>query len=197
MTDIEIRPDPDLYPGPRDPLPPLPGPPPRLLPLQRPGFRPHHPPGPGAPGPDAGPARGRKTAPHLHPARGLAEAAPDRKPRSRRGRVPDSPALWLAERSPQAGFQPSFDTFPLRVAINRPERPLCFLAARFYGVGRYTDPERLTQTLRSGLGTGKAYGFGMLIPLPVPDPTDPAVLQFQAEVTHLHDSGFPRPGQTA
>ena len=40
--------------------------------------------------------------------------------------------------------------------------PLSLLSVRFEGVLAVTDPERFTQTLAAGIGSGKAFGFGLL-----------------------------------
>jgi CRISPR system Cascade subunit CasE len=44
---------------------------------------------------------------------------------------------------------------------------LSFLAVRFDGILQVTDPERFAETLRKGIGPGKAFGFGLLSVAPV------------------------------
>lgn len=40
--------------------------------------------------------------------------------------------------------------------------PMHFVGVDFEGVLRVTDPEQFTQTVRGGIGRGKAFGFGLL-----------------------------------
>ncbi len=42
------------------------------------------------------------------------------------------------------------------------DKPMTFGAATFEGVLEVTDAEKFRESLKQGIGTGKAYGFGLL-----------------------------------
>jgi len=44
---------------------------------------------------------------------------------------------------------------------------MTFGAATFEGILEVTDAEKFRQSLKQGIGTGKAYGFGLLSVAPV------------------------------
>ncbi len=41
-------------------------------------------------------------------------------------------------------------------------KPMTFGAVTFEGILEVTDAEKFRESLRQGIGTGKAYGFGLL-----------------------------------
>ena len=47
------------------------------------------------------------------------------------------------------------------------DKPMTFGAATFEGILEVTDAEKFRQSLKQGIGTGKAYGFGLLSVAPV------------------------------
>jgi CRISPR system Cascade subunit CasE len=75
---------------------------------------------------------------------------------------------WLERKGEQGGFQPLsvHASNEARVGgfIRRTDKPhkLNLLAVQFDGLLRVTDPERLWETVRSGIGSGKGLGFGLL-----------------------------------
>jgi CRISPR system Cascade subunit CasE len=86
---------------------------------------------------------------------------------------------WLARKGEQGGFQvlsvqanpdvPNARVQPMERVLGHRERGgderrrrMTFGSALFEGVLRVTDVERFRATLESGIGSGKAYGFGLL-----------------------------------
>jgi CRISPR system Cascade subunit CasE len=84
--------------------------------------------------------------------------------------------VWLARKAEQGGFElvtvqaapaepnaivPDIAVAPAGRVISR-QRQLTFGAVVFEGRLRITDPERFRATLASGIGSAKAYGFGLL-----------------------------------
>ena len=82
---------------------------------------------------------------------------------------------WLHRRAELAGFSvlQAHDA-PARTAPARPEkrtyrkREIPHFGVRFDGVLRVTDPAKLRDALRSGIGPAKAFGFGLLSLAPAP-----------------------------
>lgn len=78
------------------------------------------------------------------------------------------PGEWVDAKHPETGepFQlPNFrvDVVPEgRDRNGKPGHDGEFLAVRFDGVLVVTDPARLRETVAGGVGTGKAFGFGLL-----------------------------------
>jgi len=77
-------------------------------------------------------------------------------------------AHWLARKGEQGGFQPvSVLIVPEGMVKCRktsaPDGPvLTHYAVTFEGTLRVTDPDRFVETIRQGVGSGKAFGFGLL-----------------------------------
>lgn len=88
---------------------------------------------------------------------------------------------WLERKAEGAGFalaiqegpegeqRPACITGPPQTyRVHRPEeRPLTFIGVEFTGLLRVADPAALAETVRSGIGRGKAFGFGLLSLAPV------------------------------
>jgi CRISPR system Cascade subunit CasE len=95
-----------------------------------------------------------------------------------RKKVPDRPGgirvglvgeerlrTWLEGKGRAAGFRPDgFLTINEgQIAGRKPDgRALTFQSVRFEGVLTVTDPERFAAALTSGIGSAKAFGFGLL-----------------------------------
>lgn len=85
---------------------------------------------------------------------------------------------WLKRKGENGGFQlVSIETKPeiadvsngtygkvfgQKTLAGEIKESLCFYATTFDGYLRVTNAERFTKTLKEGIGTGKAYGFGLL-----------------------------------
>lgn len=72
---------------------------------------------------------------------------------------------WLARKGEQGGFRPDgvvvIDEGQVKAA--KPNgRTLTFRSVRFEGALEVTEPERFAQALQAGIGTAKAFGFGLL-----------------------------------
>lgn len=72
---------------------------------------------------------------------------------------------WLARKGDQGGFQPDgvivIDEGQIKAA--KPNgHALTFRSVRFEGVLEVTEPDRLREALQAGVGSGKAFGFGLL-----------------------------------
>lgn len=76
---------------------------------------------------------------------------------------------WLARKASESGFalcsvtQASEPPPECQAKAHR----AVFSAARFEGILRVTDPERLLSVLEGGIGAGKGFGFGLLSLAPV------------------------------
>ncbi|QXD16413.1 type I-E CRISPR-associated protein Cas6/Cse3/CasE [Rhodocaloribacter litoris] len=86
---------------------------------------------------------------------------------------------WLRRRAEQAGFEVlAVQDAPFRTAPKRRKREvpattyektqIPLFGVRFDGVLRVTDPARLAEALRRGIGPAKAFGFGLLSLAPAP-----------------------------
>jgi CRISPR system Cascade subunit CasE len=82
---------------------------------------------------------------------------------------------WLARKGQTGGFElvsvrassrvPNVRTVPEGTVTGHRRQEgkrMSFGSVLFEGVMRVTDPHRFRQTLRDGIGSGKAYGFGLL-----------------------------------
>jgi CRISPR system Cascade subunit CasE len=78
------------------------------------------------------------------------------------------PGEWVDAQVPETGEPirlPNFrvDAVPEgRDRNGKPEHAGVFLAVRFDGVLVVTDPTTFTETVSNGIGSGKAFGFGLL-----------------------------------
>lgn len=76
----------------------------------------------------------------------------------------DQHATWLATRLGEAIAVDQVATEPLRPAIARKrDHKVTIALAGFYASGVVTDPRRLADMICHGLGSGRAYGAGMLL----------------------------------
>jgi len=79
---------------------------------------------------------------------------------------------WLQRKGEQGGFQVlsampgqdqiQKDTIERKATENNATHGLKFLSVRFDGLLQVTDPERFAETLRAGIGSGKAFSCGLL-----------------------------------
>jgi len=75
---------------------------------------------------------------------------------------------WLARKAEQGGFQVisahtgDKEDVGARIKRDAETHTLKLTAVQFDGLLRVTDPERLRQTVRQGIGSGKGLGFGLL-----------------------------------
>ena len=80
----------------------------------------------------------------------------------------DEQLAWLQRKAQAGGFSVvSCHIVPEGKVLSRkggeaPEDRMQHLAVRFDGVLRVTDPDCLLNTLRNGIGSAKAFGFGLL-----------------------------------
>src|SRR5262249_23416652 len=78
------------------------------------------------------------------------------------------PGEWVSANNPQTGEAMHLPNFRVDVVPEgrdrngKPGYESEFLAVRFEGVLVVTDPETFRATVASGLGSGKAFGFGLL-----------------------------------
>lgn len=89
----------------------------------------------------------------------------------------DAALQWLARKGEQAGFaivQATASVEDLRHGTrqegsgNKASRRLTFASTLFQGYLRVTDADVFRGTLTAGIGTAKAYGFGLLSVAPAP-----------------------------
>lgn len=86
---------------------------------------------------------------------------------------------WLQRKAEEHGFQIE-SVMPLQqqriqgriprkatAGSNKPAHDAKFFSVQFDGILRVTDPERFLITIQSGIGSGKAFGFGLLSIAPV------------------------------
>jgi CRISPR system Cascade subunit CasE len=75
---------------------------------------------------------------------------------------------WLSARGDRGGFEPevvqvaSEGSVWTRKRVGEASTSLCFRSVLFTGLLRVTCPALLALTVARGLGSGKAYGFGLL-----------------------------------
>jgi len=86
--------------------------------------------------------------------------------------LPDALQDWLARRGTEGSFQVAALTsvLPGYVYFNKTGQPgggQRLFSVLFEGVLELTDPEAFVNTLQTGIGPGKAYGFGLLSVAPV------------------------------
>ena len=69
---------------------------------------------------------------------------------------------WLQRKATDHGFQ-IYNTMPTQQQLVDDHRQnLKFFSVQFDGILQVTDPERLLTAIQSGIGSGKAFGFGLL-----------------------------------
>ena len=75
---------------------------------------------------------------------------------------------WLKRKGEQGGFRvlsvrtSNQDTVNGYIRRDEERHKLKLLAVQFDGLLQVTDPDRLRETVRQGIGSGKALGFGLL-----------------------------------
>ncbi|WP_428569368.1 MAG: type I-E CRISPR-associated protein Cas6/Cse3/CasE [Solidesulfovibrio sp. DCME] len=112
-----------------------------------------------------------------NPTRRLSKHSPDAKKESIGMRVPvptDRLIDWLARRGESAGFIITRDAttvLPGYVYFNKNDKEndkrQRLRSVLFNGLLRVTDPEAFRQALINGIGSGKAFGFGLFLIAPV------------------------------
>jgi CRISPR system Cascade subunit CasE len=108
-----------------------------------------------------------------NPTRRLSKHSPDAKQESIGKRVPVPPDQlvdWLEHRGQKDGFsinkdsitiQPTY-VFMKKSSMEKNSKGQRLYSVLFNGLLRVSDPEAFQQTLVSGIGTAKAFGFGLL-----------------------------------
>jgi len=79
-------------------------------------------------------------------------------------RVEAAREQWLRRKGEEGGFaveQVDIQSEPVQVCHRLDDRAV-FNAVRFDGILRVTDAQAFAQTLEAGIGSGKAFGFGLL-----------------------------------
>ncbi len=103
-----------------------------------------------------------------NPTRRLSKHSPDARKESIGKRVPiptDQLVNWLARRGDSGGFFVKRDATILQpgyVYMKKRRKGLRLRSVRFDGLLRVSDPDAFGQTLVGGIGSGKAFGFGLL-----------------------------------
>jgi CRISPR system Cascade subunit CasE len=78
------------------------------------------------------------------------------------------PGEWVDARDPETGEPVQLPNFRVdvipdgRTGNDKPDHGGAFLAVRFEGVLIVTDPATFRETVVAGVGSGKAFGFGLL-----------------------------------
>ncbi|HOQ06052.1 MAG TPA: type I-E CRISPR-associated protein Cas6/Cse3/CasE [Anaerohalosphaeraceae bacterium] len=133
----------------------------------------------------AGPPEVKRFEPHFrpnqwlrfrlaaNPTRRLSKHSPDAKKESVGKRVPvptEKLIDWLARRAESAGFLIKQETVTLQLGyiyMNKHDKGQRLRSVLFDGLLQVTDPDAFRQTLIRGIGSGKAFGFGLLSVAPV------------------------------
>ena len=103
-----------------------------------------------------------------NPTRRLSKHSPDAKEESIGKRVPvptDQLIDWLARRAESAGFFIERDATTVQpgyIYMNKNGKGQRLRSVLFDGLLLVTDPDAFRQTLIRGIGSGKAFGFGLL-----------------------------------
>lgn len=76
---------------------------------------------------------------------------------------------WLQRKGEQHGFviQSALPTQQQRVDQHSTDRELKFFSVQFDGILQVTDPAAFLTAIQAGIGSGKAFGFGLLSVAPV------------------------------
>jgi CRISPR system Cascade subunit CasE len=78
---------------------------------------------------------------------------------------------WLLRKAEQSGFTVDDDTLRISPPINQPFRKNGthgnHKRVEFQGVLNVTQPEAFKETFKNGMGSAKAFGFGLLVLQPV------------------------------
>lgn len=75
--------------------------------------------------------------------------------------------LWLERKGKQHGFSVLTVTPSRQQRLDDHKHDLKLFSVQFDGILRVTDSERFQMALQSGIGSGKAFGFGLLSVAPV------------------------------
>ena len=78
---------------------------------------------------------------------------------------------WLMRKAEQGGFAVEKETLRISPAINQPFRKSGkngnHKRVEFQGILRVTDSEPFQETFKNGIGSAKAFGFGLLVLQPI------------------------------
>lgn len=74
----------------------------------------------------------------------------------------DEQLAWLARKGTQHGFRVVQAAISGQERIDDPRQGLKLLSVQFDGLLQVTDPQALTAAVATGIGSGKAFGFGLL-----------------------------------
>lgn len=85
--------------------------------------------------------------------------------------TPDELTAWLQRKGQQGGFTVEDHSLQIEPPINQPfYKNGCkgnHKRVEFRGVLQVTDPERFKTTFNNGIGSAKAFGFGLLVLQPI------------------------------
>lgn len=99
-----------------------------------------------------------------NPTKRLSKSLPQAREKSKRVGLyhPDEQLAWLARKGEMHGFQ-LLSAVPTRQSeIKDRQHLLEFLAVQFDGLLTVLDPGRFSEVVVQGIGSGKAFGFGLL-----------------------------------
>jgi len=74
----------------------------------------------------------------------------------------DEQLAWLARKGEAHGFRVLSAAATRQERVDDARRDLKFLSVQFDGVLQVVDPARLAEAVAAGIGSGKAFGFGLL-----------------------------------
>lgn len=108
-----------------------------------------------------------------NPTKRLSRSLPQGRERSRRVGLtrPEEQEVWLARKGGQHGFnllsvtigrQDRVKTTRPATTADDPAQLITLLGVRFDGLLQVADPDRLLEAVAAGIGSGKAFGFGLL-----------------------------------
>jgi len=116
---------------------------------------------------------------YANPTKKVPSQNPDRRPKKQGRRVPlDTPddlLAWITRKGAQGGFTVDQDTLHTalqgRQYFSGPGKRGLHYAVDFKGILTITDLRQFRKTLTHGIGSAKAFGFGLLVIVPTGDPT--------------------------
>ena len=104
---------------------------------------------------------------HANAVRTVNRTGEDGKTRTHRADVPEEQReQWLLDRT--VSFFTDVAVQDPEVSSSRLGRKAKLLTVSFTGTATVTDPQALAETVRAGVGRGKAYGCGLLTVAPLP-----------------------------
>ena len=85
--------------------------------------------------------------------------------------APEELKAWLMRKAGQGGFAVDEETLRISPAINQPFRKNGkhgnHKRVEFQGILRVSDSEQFKETFKNGIGSAKAFGFGLLVLQPI------------------------------